>query len=504
LAQLGLDDLPLTNGSWIGFSVAAGECGTNVSDPYYLHKHAPPTPEGTYTAYVCDTNDFAIQIVSTNSVYPTAPYNDPLAMLGRPTLKFLNSFGAGAVHRTKIVEAPYGTTPDGSNVITEISSGGQVTVKLGRKVYDDANNPYGIDLIIFGNSFCIGHSTIGDGTDLDSDILTGGLYGHPTTVSVSQDGTNWFAFGNVATLFPDNAYRWDETNHSWTDEQLNPTKPLNPSVYAMNFSGQATANALDQFIGSAGGTGYDLKASGFPWIQYVRVEPQAGTYTVIDAIAAVNPAVVGDELSITPDNLACGITNLAFQKPADSSENLISVRFHSVSDAAKVGTVGLNDLSSLAPVIGKVSSAYQITLKPVAGDNAVTFCADVGLRAGDGYSGNGNDLRVFQWSGTNWTSRPFTFDSAGNEAVVAGVTNFSAFAVAQIIPPQLNIRPIGNGFGFQFTPVPNCAHVLERSTDLVRWTPIATNTPASSQSVTLQDAAAPADKAFYRLHLTTP
>ena len=33
-AQAGLDDLPLTNGSWIGFSVAAGEYETNASAPY--------------------------------------------------------------------------------------------------------------------------------------------------------------------------------------------------------------------------------------------------------------------------------------------------------------------------------------------------------------------------------------------------------------------------------------------------------------------------------------
>ena len=88
-------------------------------------------------------------------------------------------------------------------------------------------------------------------------------------------------------LFPDNAYRWDDTNDSWTDEEMNPTKPLNPFVYTNNFIGQSVASGLDQFIGAAGGTGYDLKASGFPWIQYVRVQPGAGTYTVIDAIAAV-------------------------------------------------------------------------------------------------------------------------------------------------------------------------------------------------------------------------
>ncbi|MGO8676048.1 MAG: hypothetical protein ACLQVX_09275 [Limisphaerales bacterium] len=503
-AQSGLDNLPLSNGSWIGFSVAAGEYEASTNAPYNLQKHAPPSPDGTYTAYVCNTNDFAVQIVSTNDIDPNSPYNGPAAVLGRPTLRFLDELGDKTVHRTKIVEPPYWTDPNGNDVITEISTGGQITVKMGRRVYDDPNNPYGVDLIIYGNSFFVGPGTVGDGTDLDGYDLGSAIYGHPTTVSVSQDGTNWYAYGTASTLFPQNAYRWDESNHSWTDEELSPTKPLNPSVYAMTVNGQPTALELDQFTGSAGGSGYDLKASGFPWIQYVRLEPGAGTYTVIDAIAAVNPVVVGDALLITPDNIASGVTNLLFQRPADSSRNLISISFDSVNDIAKVSTVGLSDFSPFAPVVGTVSSAYQITLQPLTGTNPVSYVADIGLRAGDNYAGNGNDLRVFEWSGTQWTSLPFSFNSTNNEVGVAGVTNVSAFAVSQIIPPRLNIQAVTNGFAFQLTPVPNCAETLQRSTDLVTWTPISTFTATNAQPLNLRDANAPAGKAFYRLLLNLP
>jgi hypothetical protein len=55
LAQQGLDALQLTNGSWIGFSVAAGELdyyNTPVSAPYYVHKHAPAQPDPGITALV--------------------------------------------------------------------------------------------------------------------------------------------------------------------------------------------------------------------------------------------------------------------------------------------------------------------------------------------------------------------------------------------------------------------------------------------------------------------
>src|SRR5208283_52835 len=100
--------------------------------------------------------------------------------------------------------------------------------------------------------------------------------------------------------------------------------------------------------------------SGLPWIQYVRVQASASTYTVIDAIAAVDPVVVGDALPITPDNLASGITNLAFQNPADSSQTLISLNFHSVSGITRVSAVQLSEFSSFAPVPGVLSSAYQV------------------------------------------------------------------------------------------------------------------------------------------------
>jgi hypothetical protein len=505
-AQAGLDGLTLANGSWIALSVASGEYEAATNAPYNLHKHAPPAPEGTYVAYVCNTNDFAIQILSTSNVYTHSPYNDPTAVLGRPTLRFIDGLGDQAIHRVKIVEPPYWTDQAGHDVITEISPGGQLTVRLGRKVYDDPNNPYGIDLVVYGNSYIVGSGTslIGDGTDLDNYLLTSLIAGQPVTVSVSQDGTAWYTYSNATALFPQNAYRWDNANHSWTDEELNPTKPLNPSVIAGNFGGQTCGSALEQFIGAAGGTGYDLKASGLPWIQYVRVEPGEGTSTVIDAIAAVDPVLIGDALSITPDNLASGVSDLFFQNPANSSQNLISLGIISLSMPAKVNTVELSDFVSFTPVAGKVSSAYQLTLKPLDGTSTVSFVANVGLRVSEAYTGNGTDLRVFQWSGANWSSPRFRFDRTSNKVLVAGVTNLSAFVVSQMVPPQLRVQALTNGFAIQFTPLPNCTHVLERSTDFVTWMPIATNMPASDQILTLLDAGAPPSRGFYRLVLSVP
>jgi hypothetical protein len=148
-----------------------------------------------------------------------------------------------------------------------------------------------------------------------------------------------------------------------------------------------------------------------------------------------------------------------------------------------------------------VSAAYQIQARPVAGTSAVSFLASVALHAGQNYSGNGGDLRLWQWAGTNWVSQPFAFNTNKNEVCVGGVTNFSAFVISQIVPPQLTIQSVSNGFALQFIPVANCAHTLERSSDLAAWVPVSTFTATNTQPITLHDTAAPADKAYYRVKL---
>jgi hypothetical protein len=381
-------------------------------------------------------------------------------------------------------------------------------LKLGRKVYDDPNNPYGVDLIVYGNSFFSPTgvtSPVDNDTDLNTTGLGSGYYGHQTIVSVSQDGSTWYAFTNDAALFPDNAYRWDDANVSWTAEEMNPTKPLNPSITGASLGGLTVAGALDQFAGASGGTGYDLKESGLPWIQFVRIQPTPGNYTVIDAIAAVNSTVVGDALSLTPANLADGLTNLAFENPANSNEVPISLNFAALGDLARVSTVQLVDLQPFAPLPGLFSSAYQISVKSETGTNAVSLLASATLRVGGNYVGDGSYLRVWQWAATNWSRVPFAFSSANNSVTVSGLTNLGAFAVSQYFQPRLGIQPATNGLNFPFTPQAYVTYTLERATNLgnaTTWSPIATITPTGTDNATLQDNSPLPTQAFYRLQLS--
>jgi hypothetical protein len=501
-AQASLDYLPLTNGSWIAFSVAAGEYESATNAPYNIHKHAPPSPDGTYVAYVANPNDFAVQVISTNGLDPRSLYDDPTAVLGRPTVQFLDG---AATNRVSIVDPPYNVAPDGSNVLAVVDSGGQITVQLGRKIYHSPNNPYGVDFIVYGNPMFEVSGNVSDATDLNATtLLDDGVYGHPTVVAVSQDGIHWYTNNPVPALFPQNAYRWDDTNDSWTFEQMNPTKPLNPVVYTNDFTGEPVAGVLDQYAGAAGGTGYSLQGSGWSWIQYVQVRPPAGAYTVIDAIAAVNPVVVGDALTITPDNLTAGITNLDFQNPANPAQNLLTLNIDAVSGNTRVSTAALSEFSAYGPVTGTAAGACEIQVRPVSGPGPVTLLADAGLSVAAGYAGNGGDLRVYQWNCTNWTSLPFAYNATNQQVWVTGLTNFSVLVVSQIIPPPLTIQNDTNHFAFQFTPLANATHILQRSTDLTHWTPVATNTPTTALPVTMLDNAPPAGMAFYRLSITVP
>jgi hypothetical protein len=69
------------------------------------------------------------------------------------------------------------------------------------------------------------------------------------------------------------------------------------------------------------------------------------------------------------------------------------------------------------------------------------------------------------------------------------------------LSPQISIQEGAHGFNIPLTPFANVTYTLQRSTDLVNWTPACTITPTSEQPVTLQDPNPPANQAFYRLQV---
>ncbi len=223
---------------------------------------------------------YAAELVSySSSLTGSSLYNDPYAVLGQPSTKFYNQWGEAGNRRVKLVEPAYNVGPDSNKLITTINIGQYVVVKFDHQVMDDVNNPYGLDFIVYGNSFFVGNGSVSDATNMNTYTLTGGIFSENMKISVSQDGVNWYTYESgpyADAMFPTNAYLWDSENACWTDTESDYTKPVNPNLTSADFAGKTAAQAIALYDGAAGGTGFDLAESGYSWIQYIKVEGVTG------------------------------------------------------------------------------------------------------------------------------------------------------------------------------------------------------------------------------------
>jgi len=255
------------------------------------------------SAYDCNSSDFATELVSFRGPFGANPYDDPNSVLGKPTTKIYDWFSFGSFS-CSLVYGSFGTDPNGGKLVTTLGENAEIVVKFDHKVADDPCNSYGIDFIVFGNSFFENGGYITPQTDMEDYYLTNpaSVNREPVIVSVSQDGNDWYTYsaGPYAdTTFPTNAYAWDRENHCWGKE-LAWTKPVDPNLKVSDFDGLSVAEAIDLYDGSAGGTGFDLEKldpndyealrpdanSGRRWIRYIKV--QSGDLGEIDGFADVS------------------------------------------------------------------------------------------------------------------------------------------------------------------------------------------------------------------------
>lgn len=245
---------------------------------------------------------FATEVVSSTALPGTTLYNDPNSVLGKPTTKFNNGTVASPdIRRAKLIEAVFNTAPDGSKLITTFNRNAanpslnqSVTVKFDHHVENDANNPFGLDFIVFGNTFFTPSGGFtSDATNLNTTTLSGSSFDEPLQISVSPDNVNWYTYENGPygdSLFPTNAYLWDRAGASWTDTEADFTKPLDPAITRATVAGKTAADVLDLYNGSGGGTAFDLAPTGFSFIQYIRVTGVTGfTGGEIDGFSDVAP-----------------------------------------------------------------------------------------------------------------------------------------------------------------------------------------------------------------------
>ena len=301
-----------------------------------------------YDNYVYDPNDFATDWVDYhyNGRYTDwlsgEPMDNPENVLGRPTI---DSSGDDW-YIPEDSPAPVNPVYPAFRYYELLFLGeeGYITVKFNHRVADDENNPYGIDLIVFGNSMQV----IGAGqgwTNGDPALTTVGPSGYtePGIVSVSQDGTTWYSFTNDSDFMeynsnfivfsndPNDSYydpndgpfcdafaptlgrvysydpRYADPNlitdpnngrlNQWWAEPTNPTFPVDPNLSFASFGGFTVAEVCQVYGNSAGGTGYDISRLALPvdpvtgkkWCQYVRVDDRpTGGSAEIDAFADVS------------------------------------------------------------------------------------------------------------------------------------------------------------------------------------------------------------------------
>lgn len=206
--------------------------------------------------------------------------SDPGVVLGPP--ERITGELAGFDSDVTMFNSPFGT-----DEILSIGGGGELVVRFDEPVEDDPANPFGIDLIIFGNTFFT-----------TSDFVVGNITGdnsEPANVEVSADGGTWFEVTPQAdSLFPTQGFL--DAEIFGTDANFEPSgtiatnflRPMDPSLDINDFLGRTYAEALDLYDGSGGGTPIDIGPTGLGSISFVRITiPEGGASAEIDALANV-------------------------------------------------------------------------------------------------------------------------------------------------------------------------------------------------------------------------
>lgn len=218
-------------------------------------------------------------------------YDNPETALGEPTRT------SGGLIFPTIAVGPFQPAYMPSELVS-VGVGGELIVAFDHDVLDDPANPFGIDLLIFGNAFCT-----------DQDYPAGvpqGLFGEGGTIEVSLDGTTWTLITGVDADGPFPTIGWLDSGPYDEAPGTEPTVFTHPVDPALAMPGLSYVELLAAYDGSGGGAGIDLASVGLAAIRFVRIRNDSTTATPeIDALADVAPAApVGD---ISGDGLVNGV-----------------------------------------------------------------------------------------------------------------------------------------------------------------------------------------------------
>jgi hypothetical protein len=175
--------------------------------------------------------------------------------------------------------------------IVSLGEGGQLVLAFDHDVLNDPGNPFGIDLIVFGNSFA---------TDLSSpNGVFGSVFSEGGEIDVSLDGEDWITLTGLAADGPMPTLGWQDAGPYDSVPGLLPTdftRPLHPDVHENSLVGLGFNELLDAYDGSGGGLGIDLENYGLEAIRFIRFRnPSNMQSPEIDAVADVrSEGIPGD------------------------------------------------------------------------------------------------------------------------------------------------------------------------------------------------------------------
>jgi len=206
-------------------------------------------------------------------------FQNPNAALGEPTRFSGVGIDPGVV-------SPFQPAFMPSEVVS-IGPGGSLIVAFDHDVIDDPLNPFGIDLIVFGNSFFADDSfPLG---------VCGFLFSEGGEVALSEDGSVWhtvpgvMADGPLPTLGYLDAGPYDTTPGSVPSDF---SRPVDPALAAGAGFGTSFDELLEIYDGSGGGAGIDLAWVGLAKARFVRIRVPLGWCCTaeVDGVAAVRAA----------------------------------------------------------------------------------------------------------------------------------------------------------------------------------------------------------------------
>lgn len=215
---------------------------------------------------------WADRVVSFSSgIGPVPGYDNPAATLGSPERVTGRAFGFPSS------VTPF-NPPFQNDEIVSIGAGGHLTVEFFEPITNSASNLFGVDLLIFGNGFFTGSPISG--------IFEEG----PFTVSVSSNGSDFVTLPGLYFdgMFPTLGFL-DSTDPFGSDGGLVPsdfTRPVNPALSLVDFTGLSFAQLIALYDGSGGGIPVDIGPSGLSEVYFVRLDVLDGKIE-IDAFSTV-------------------------------------------------------------------------------------------------------------------------------------------------------------------------------------------------------------------------